>query len=459
MRAHGANPILQSMPTAALAVPAPIPERDRPMRRRPVLLLTALAAVLAVGSAARAQAPTAIVLRPDRVFDGERSHEGWAVRVRGDTIDAVGPADRVDVPDGARVIELPEATLLPGLIEGHSHLLLYPYDETPWEDQVLREPRAARVARATVHARETLEAGITTVRDLGSEGAGYADVGLKQAIDRGVVPGPRMHVAGRAIVATGSYAPKGFAPEWDIPKGAEAADGPEELTRVVRDQIGRGVDWVKVYADYRWGPGGETRPTFTQDELDTIVEVAHSSGRPVAAHASSPEAIRRAVLAGVQTIEHGDGGTVDVWRLAREHDVAFCPTLAAADAIVRYAGWRPAADPEPDRIRASRESFRAALEAGVTICFGSDVGVFDHGDNVRELELMVEYGMTPIQALRAATSVNARTFRLDDRLGAIRPGLLADLIAVQGDPTSDITALRRARLVIRGGTVVMAAGT
>ena len=392
------------------------------------------------------------VLQPDRVFDGETMHDRWVVVVRGDRIESAGP--RGAEPAGARSVPLPGTTLLPGLIEGHSHLLLHPYNETSWNDQVAREPLAYRVARAVNHARATLMAGVTTVRDLGSEGAGYADVGLKRAIDEGVIPGPRMLIAGPAMVATGSYGPRGYAPEWTVPQGAEEVSGLDEATRVTRDQIGRGADFIKVYADYRWGPSGEALPTFTLDELRRIVEVARSSGRPVVAHASTPEGMRRAIEAGVETIEHGDGGTTEIWKLMVERKVGFCPTLAAGDATAQYGGWKKGSAPEPARITAKRASFKAALDAGVTMCFGGDVGVYAHGDNVRELELMVSYGMPPADAVRSATSINARLFHLDARLGAVKQGLLADLVAVEGDPTKDIAALRRVKMVMKGGAVV-----
>ena len=380
--------------------------------------------------------PTLLV--PDRVWDAivDAPHDGWVVLVRADRIDAVGPRGQVTAPPDAVTITLPGTTLIPGLIEGHSHLLLHPYNETPWDDQVLHESEALRVARAVNHARATLMAGFTTVRDLGTEGAGYADVGLKQAINLGIVPGPRMQVVTRAIVVTGEYAPKNFATEYmdDIPQGAEEANGPEGFTRVVRDQIKHGADWIKIYADYRWGPNGEAMPGPTQDEFNAAVSVAKSSGRSVAAHATTAEGMRRAVLAGVATIEHGDNGTPDVFKLMAERGVCYVPTVSVGGrnkaAVLKYA-----------------------LDAGVTICNGADSGPLAHGENAKEVEGLVSNGLTPLQALRAATVNDAKMLHWDDRIGAVKAGLFADLVAVRGDPTKDINALSTVDFVMKGGTV------
>jgi imidazolonepropionase-like amidohydrolase len=402
-----------------------------------------LLCLLAIQSSGQSSVVTT-VLRPARVFDGEAMHENWIVVVRGEEIQAVGPSTNVNVNvSGARALDLPGMTLLPGLIEAHSHVLLHPYSETSWNDQVAHEALALRVARATNHLRSTLLAGFTSIRDLGTEGAGYADVGLRDAVAQGIVPGPRMLVVTRAIVATGSYAPKGYAPEWRVPQGAEEADGVDTLRRVVRDQIGKGADWIKVYADYGWGPNADAQPTFSVDELRLIVETAKSSGRAVAAHASTAEGMRRAVVAGVETIEHGDGGTAEVFALMKERNVALCPTLTASITL------------HSRNLDGKRASFKAALAAGLTIASGSDSGVFAHGENARELEAMVDFGMSPLEALRSATSINARVLHLENRVGHVRPGLLADLIAVQGDPSHDISDTRRVQFVMKGGTIFM----
>lgn len=394
-------------------------------------------------------AQSTYLLKPDRVFDGETMHEGWAVRVKGDKIEAAGPASSVSAT-GAERVDLKGTTLLPGLIEGHSHLLLHPYNETPWADQVLREARSLRVARATVHAQKTLLAGFTTVRDLGTEGADYDDVGLKQAINQGIIPGPRMIVVTRALIATGSYAPKGFSPDVDVPQGAEEADGQDALIKAVRRQIGKGADAIKIYADYRWGLMAEARPTYTIDEIKLIVDVAKSSGRMVVAHASTAEGMRRAILGGCETVEHGDAGTPEIFALMKQHGTALCPTVAAGDAVSQYRGWKKGVDPEPEHIKQKRITFKQALDAGVIMCAGGDVGVFSHGDNARELIMMVDYGMKSIDVLRSATSVNADVFHLADR-GRIKLGLLADLVAVEGDPTKAIADLQRVQMVMKGG--------
>jgi imidazolonepropionase-like amidohydrolase len=330
---------------------------------------------------------------------------------------------------------------------------LHPYNEVSWNDQVLKESRAERVARAVVHARETLLAGFTTMRDLGTEGAMYDDVGLKQAIEKGVIPGPRILCATRAIVATGSYGPKELAYDIESPHGAAEADGVEGLTREVRTQIGHGADVIKVYVDYRWGLNGAAAPTFTVEELKKVVEVASSAGRMVAVHSGTAEGMRRAIEAGVTTIEHGDGGTPELFAAMKAKGIALCPTLAAGDAIAQYGGWRKGVDPEPERIKAKRASFRAAMDAGVTICMGGDVGVFSHGNNAMEMEDMVDYGMKPLDVLRSATSVNADVFRLASKLGRIKPGLLADILVVRGNPSMNISDVRKVVWVMKDGVI------
>jgi len=411
-----------------------------------------LLAILALQFASPAAGET-FLLRPARVFDGvnPQLHEGWSVIVEGDKIAAVGP--NLATMAGAKIIDLPGATLMPGMIEGHSHLFLHPYNETVWDDQVLHEPLALRTARAVVNAERTLDAGFTTERDLGTEGAGFADVGLKQAINQSVVPGPRLLVSTKAIVARGAYGPKGFEPGLSVPQGAQEVAGVDETIRAVRDQIAGGADVVKFYADYHWGKGEPTRVTLSQAELDAGVAAAHDAGRQVAVHATTAEGMIRAVRAGADTIEHGYGGTETVFQAMRAKGIALCATLATSEAYARYFENWNGLEPAPESVQENRRSFRLAMKEGVPICMGGDVGVYTHGQNWLEMDAMQRAGMAPAQVLIAATSGNARIFRLADR-GEVRPGLIADLVVVDGDPTISVSAVRNVRMVMKGGQIV-----
>jgi len=400
-----------------------------------------------------AQNSSSYILQPDNVFDGNNLHPNWVVKVANDTIAYVGTLKNIGNFNKNNLIKLNGTTLIPGLIEGHGHIFLYPYNQTSWNDQVLKESQSYRVVRATVSAKKTLYAGFTLFRDLGTEGAGYADYGLKKAINDGIIVGPRIQSCSKAIVATGSYGPKNLAPEIKIPLGAEEADG-ENVIKVVRSQIRAGADFIKVYADYRWGKNKEAMPTFSIDELKLIVQTAASSGRYVSAHAGTAEGMRRAILAGVKVIEHGDGGTPAIFKLMKEKNVALCPTIAASYSIAKYNGWKPNKEIIPKRMTTKINSFKLALQAGVTIVAGSDIGVFEHGNNALELELMVKYGMTPINALKSATSISAKVLEMP-KVGVIKVGNYADLVVVKGNPTKNISNLRKIKMVIKNGKIVL----
>ena len=394
-----------------------------------------------------------LLLKNVRVLDvesGEISEES-DVRISGGEILEIGTS--LSSKEDEESIDLSGKFILPGLMDLHSHLLLHPYNEASWNDQVLKESLGLRTIRGTVHARKTLEAGFTTIRELGTEGAGFADVAIRDAINAGLIPGPRVLTATRALVTSGGYGPSGFDPRFNIPKGAQQADGVGEVRRATREQIAAGADWIKVYADYRRQAGGGSTPTFSEDELKAIVDEANSAGVPVSAHATTDKGIIRAVKAGVDTIEHGYQASPEALKLMKDSNVVLCPTLAASESMAIYSGWDPA-ETDHARVATAKQLMKNALQSGVTIACGSDVGVFSHGDNARELELMFAYGMPIKDVIRSATSTAAKTIGRAEDLGQVKAGFVADLIVVEQNPLDELKTLRKPSFVIQAGKVV-----
>ena len=398
--------------------------------------------------------PRRLLLSNVRIVDVESAEVSQATRVliEGRRIASIGA--NITPPANTKQIDLQGQFLLPGLVDLHSHLLLHPYNEATWNDQVLKEALELRVIRGTIHARDTLQSGFTTIRDLGTEGAAFADVALRDAINKKMIPGPRVLAVTRALVTSGGYGPSGFDPRFKLPKGAQPADGVADVRRVTREQIAAGADWIKVYADYRRRAGDRSTPTFSQAELEAIVDEAKSAGIKVAAHATTNEGIRRAVMAGVVTIEHGYDATVETLELMANRKVVLCPTLAASESMAMYSGWKPG-QPDHQRIKTARRLVKNALTSGVTIACGSDVGVFAHGTSYRELELMHDYGIPTDEVLRSATITATTVLGMQNELGLVKPKFIADLIVLEKNPLSELATLRKPKMVIQSGNIVL----
>ncbi len=434
------------------------------MNRFSLLSLLVLAAVSALAQSAVPAPPLVTVIRAGTLIDprANQPRHDQVIVIRGDKIESVGDAATAQIPAGAKVIDLSHATVLPGLIDSHTHIFLQGEDPAKggYDINLLKYPASYRAARATVSARRALEQGFTTIRDVETEGAGYGDIGIKRAVNEGYIPGPRIFASTRAISTTGGYSLDGYAPEIEVPKGAQIIDGPVEARKAAREQLDHGADWIKVYMTHRsWLDKRGTlisQPTLTVEELRAIVDEAHGWQRKVACHAYGGEGLHRALDGGCDSIEHGllldDAAIAQMKR----QGTWFCPTLA-----VYYTDWAPENTPDGqrDRARASlhEQSFKKALQAQLKIVFGTDIGGIPWDQPIaQEFPYMVKFGMSPMQAIRAATVSPAEMLDMIGEIGVIAPGAYADVIAVQGDPLQDITELGRVKFVMKGGQVYKA---
>ena len=421
------------------------------------LLITALSVVAAVAPL-RAQTAKPVAIKAVRLFDprSESLLRDQVVLIQGDRVVEAGPSERVRIPPVAQVIDLGQATVLPGLIDAHTHLFLTGESAGRYDEQLLKESWQFRTIEAIVNAKKDLDAGFTTMRDLETEGAMYSDVDVRNAIDRGLIPGPRLQVATRALSTTGGYSLEGYSPEVSVPSGAQIVDSPWAARQAVREQIKYGADVIKIYSTHRFhftrDGRLESTPTFTLEEIQAIVDEAHREGVKVACHAYGGQGLHNCLDAGVDSIEHGlDLDDAAIEKMLRK-GIYYVPTLYAYEfepqEDLRATGGKTS------RARIHEASFRHALARGVKIAFGTDVGPFPHGTQAKEFEYLVRFGMTPAQALRAATLTAAELMGWQDRIGTLEKGKFADLVAVSGDPLRDISEVDRVKFVMKGGQVV-----
>ena len=431
---------------------------------RGLLFLALLVKLMAQEVAAQEPSHAAaqpIVIRAGTLIDGksDQSRRDQVIVIRGNRIESVSDGASAKIPSGATVIDLSNATVLPGLIDSHTHIFLQGEDPAKggYDANILMQPLALRAARATVSARRALEQGFTTLRDLETEGAGYGDVGIKEAVEAGYIPGPRLLVSTRAISTTGGYPLEGYAPELDMPKGAQIVDGPVEARKAAREQLDHGADWIKVYMTHRsWvGKNGElaSQPTLTVEELRAIVDETHGWGKKVACHAYSGIGLHRALDGGCDSIEHGlDLDDAAVAQMLKQ-GTWYVPTIS-----VYYTDWAPADTPngQRDRLRASAHqiSFKKALKAKMKIVFGTDMGGIPWTEPIaQEFSYMVDFGMNPMDAIQSATSRAAVMLDMEGKIGVVVPGALADIIAVAGDPLRDFKVLEKVDFVMKDGSV------